>query len=111
MKDENSYLPNCQTNLVISCTVSIDLGFDKHNLGRYEPSSPATKELHDYSNLLRLWAIPILRTIRPPTAEPVSKGIKLIKNWADMSLHLHEELSFLSFLLSFFLCEIGRIVS
>ena len=42
LRDEGSNLPNCQTNLDIVCE---ELTTDFH-LGRYEPSSPPTKELH-----------------------------------------------------------------
>ena len=46
--DEGSYLPNCQSNLVIAHhvpTVSIVLYFHKHNsfpFGRYDPLSPVS---------------------------------------------------------------------
>ena len=51
MGDEGSYLPNCQTNLVIAlhalslllCNFIYTTGY---HLGKYKLSSPSTKELH-----------------------------------------------------------------
>ena len=51
---EGLHLPNCQTNLVIAL-YTLSLLFCKfinttaYHLGRYEPSSPYTKELHGHT--------------------------------------------------------------
>ena len=52
--DEGKYLPKCQTNLVISLhALSIlfcnFISTTAYHLGRYMPSSPSTKELHEQS--------------------------------------------------------------
>ena len=54
--NEGSYLPNCKTNLVIFLHALYQLFWHfknttAHHLGRYEPSSPCAKELHDCSLL------------------------------------------------------------
>ena len=44
---EGSYLPNCQTTLVIALLLfCIFINTTAYHLGRYEPSPPSTKELH-----------------------------------------------------------------
>ena len=49
--DEGTYLPNCQSNLVIALH-ALSLLFCNlintliNHFGSYEPSSPSTKELH-----------------------------------------------------------------
>ena len=48
---EGSYLPNCQTTLVIaldalSILFCIFINITAYHLGRCEPSPPSTKELH-----------------------------------------------------------------
>ena len=53
---EGSYLPNCQTNLVIAlCTLSLllckFLNTTAYHLSRYKPSSSSTKELHGISSV------------------------------------------------------------
>ena len=53
---EGSYLPNCQTNLVIAIYTLSQLfckfiNTTAYHLGRYEPSPPSTKELHGCTNL------------------------------------------------------------
>ena len=50
---KGSYLPNCQTTLVIaldalSLLFCIFINTTAYHLGRYEPSPPSTKELHDF---------------------------------------------------------------
>ena len=49
---EGLYLPNCQTTLVIALDVlsllfCIFINTTSYHMGRYEPSPPSTKELHD----------------------------------------------------------------
>ena len=63
--DEYLYLPHCQTNLVIAlhalsllfCNFIITTAY---HLGRYEPSFPSSKELHDYCNKNYLYCLPAL---------------------------------------------------
>ena len=48
---EGSYLPNCETTLVIALDVlsllfCIFVNTTSYHLGRYKPSPPSTKELH-----------------------------------------------------------------
>ena len=59
---EASYLPNCQTTLVIaldalSLLFCIFINTTSYHLGRYEPSPPSTKELHAVGQKGLIYAI------------------------------------------------------
>ena len=54
---KGSYLPNCQTTLVIALDALFLLFFifintTAYHLGRYEPSPPSTQELHELAQSL-----------------------------------------------------------
>ena len=54
--DEGMYLPNCQINLIIVNLELLSVLFwhfistTAYHIGRYEPSCPSIKELHDMTS-------------------------------------------------------------
>ena len=63
---EGSYLPNRQTTLVIaldalSLLFCIFINATAYHLGRYEPSPPSTKELHELRLLQDLHAVKLFK--------------------------------------------------
>ena len=69
MGDEGLYLPNCQINLFIafhalSLLFCNYINATAYCLGRFEPSSPSTKELHGSCNERKVASQKILYQIQ-----------------------------------------------